>query len=144
MDRYDDFREELIASLYEEYEEEEANKTNKTNKANKNKDPYDTLDKFYERYAEDAKMFYNEEGLNKLKKAVEEFEGDEIFHPSHYNQGKFEVWDVIEDWNLDFFLGNVIKYIARAGHKGDALEDLKKAQNYLDEYIERIEKRNEK
>lgn len=135
MDRYDDFREELIASLYEEYEEE---------KTNKNRDPYDTLDKFYERYAEDAKMFYNEEGLNKLKKAVEEFEGDKVFHPSHYNQGKFEVWDVIEDWNLDFFLGNVIKYIARAGHKGDALEDLKKAQNYLEEYIERMEKRNEK
>lgn len=138
MDRYDDFREELIASLYEEYEEKETNKTNK------NKDPYDTLDKFYERYEKDAKAFYNKEGLNKLKKAVEEFEDDEIFHPSHYNQGKFEVWDVIEDWNLDFFLGNVIKYIARAGHKCDALEDLKKAQNYLEEYIERMEKRNEK
>ena len=137
MDRYDDFREELIASLYEEYEEKE------TNKANKNKDPYDTLDKFYEKYAEDAKIFYNEEGLNNLKKAIEEFEGDEIFHPSHYNQGKFEVWDVIEDWNLEFFLGNVIKYIARAGHKGDALEDLKKAQNYLEEYIERLEAKQE-
>lgn len=63
-----------------------------------------------------------------------------VEHPAHYNQGKFEVWDVIEDWHLDFFLGNVIKYIARAGHKDNELEDLKKAQNYLNEYIKRLDK----
>ena len=64
----------------------------------------------------------------------------EIIHPQHYNHGnKYEPWDVIDDWGLDFALGNVVKYIARAGHKGDALEDLKKAKNYLNHAIMRME-----
>ena len=50
-----------------------------------------------------------------------------IDHPSHYNRGKIEVIDFIEDQGLSFHLGNVIKYIARAGSKGDKLEDLKKS-----------------
>jgi hypothetical protein len=54
-------------------------------------------------------------------------------------QGQFEVIDVIEDWNLDFHLGNALKYIARAEHKGHALEDLKKARWYLNRKIERLE-----
>lgn len=49
-----------------------------------------------------------------------------IDHPSHQNRGKIEVIDFIEDQGLSFHLGNVIKYIARAGSKGDKLEDLKK------------------
>lgn len=63
-----------------------------------------------------------------------------INHPTHYNMGKFEVIDVIEDWKLDFHLGNTIKYIARAGHKGSnkTLEDLKKAQWYLERKIDQI------
>jgi len=54
-----------------------------------------------------------------------------VQHPSHYNQGKFEVIDVIEDWNLGFNLGNCVKYVARAGHKGKELEDLKKGAWYV-------------
>lgn len=50
-----------------------------------------------------------------------------VDHPSHYNRGKIEVIDFIEDQGLSFHLGNVIKYIARAGSKGDKLEDLKKS-----------------
>lgn len=50
-----------------------------------------------------------------------------IDHPSHYNKGKIEVIDFIEDQGLSFHLGNVIKYVARAGSKGDKLEDLKKS-----------------
>lgn len=103
----------------------------------------EVLAEFLKSYEEDAKAYYNEEGLNNLKEAIKNAPEDKVYHPSHYNQGKFEVWDVIEDWNLDFFLGNVVKYIARAGHKNDALEDLKKAQNYLDEYIERLEAKKE-
>lgn len=61
-----------------------------------------------------------------------------IDHPSHYNRGKIEVIDFIEDQGLSFHLGNVIKYITRAGSKGDKLEDLKKAQWYLARYIELI------
>lgn len=65
-----------------------------------------------------------------------------IDHPQHYNTGSIEPIDVIEDWNLDFCLGNTVKYIARAGHKDPdkLLEDLKKAEWYLHRYIERMEK----
>lgn len=62
-----------------------------------------------------------------------------VNHPRHYNMGTFEVIDVIEDWQLDFNLGNAIKYIARAPHKGNQLEDLKKAMWYLDREIKRLE-----
>lgn len=48
--------------------------------------------------------------------------------------------DVIEDWLLGFHLGNAVKYIARAGKKGDRLEDLKKAAWYLNREIERCQK----
>lgn len=68
-------------------------------------------------------------------KAVEE---DVINHPSHYTRGKIEVIDFIEDQQLPYHLGNVIKYIARAGYKGDKLEDLKKARWYLDRYIKGV------
>ena len=63
-----------------------------------------------------------------------------IDHPSHYNRGKIEVIDFIEDQGLSFHLGNVIKYIACAGSKGDKLEDLKKARWYLDRYINEVMK----
>lgn len=64
---------------------------------------------------------------------------DNVNHPAHYNTGKIEVIDYIEDQNLGFHLGNVVKYISRAGKKGDTLEDLKKAQWYLNRYIKKLE-----
>lgn len=63
---------------------------------------------------------------------------DAVNHPSHYTRGKIEVIDFIEDQQLPYHLGNVIKYIARAGYKGDKLEDLKKARWYLDRYIKKV------
>lgn len=60
---------------------------------------------------------------------------DLINHPSHYNSGKIEVIDFIEDQGLDFCLANVIKYICRARHKGTFEQDLHKAQWYLNRYI---------
>ena len=77
---------------------------------------------------------------NMIAKTLEEpevkvVEEDVINHPSHYTRGKIEVIDFIEDQQLPYHLGNVIKYIARAGYKGDKLEDLKKARWYLDRYI---------
>lgn len=63
---------------------------------------------------------------------------DVINHPSHYTRGKIEVIDFIEDQQLPYHLGNVIKYIARAGYKGDKLDDLKKARWYLDRYINEV------
>jgi len=59
-----------------------------------------------------------------------------VDHPAHYNQGQYEVIDVIEDWNLGFHAGNVIKYVSRYPHKGTPLRDLKKAQWYLERLIE--------
>jgi len=63
-----------------------------------------------------------------------------VDHPKHYNYGAIEVIDVIEDWELGFHLGNAVKYIARARHKGSELEDLKKAQWYLTRFIDKLEK----
>lgn len=68
---------------------------------------------------------------------------EQIDHPSHYNQGKIEVVDAIADWGLNFQLGNVVKYTARAGHKDDILVDLEKAKWYLQYEIDRIKKERE-
>lgn len=67
---------------------------------------------------------------------------DNVDNPSHYTQGRYEVIDVIEDWGLDkdFYLANVIKYIARAEYKGKYEEDLKKAMFYLSRKLEKMEK----
>lgn len=71
----------------------------------------------------------------------EKIEFDSVFHPSHYCEGRqYEPRKVIEDWELGFYLGNVVKYVSRAGRKGNALNDLKKAQQYLAWEIERLEK----
>ncbi|MDU1550875.1 DUF3310 domain-containing protein [Veillonella sp.] len=55
--------------------------------------------------------------------------------PSHYTQGDIEVIDYIEDKKLGYRLGNVVKYVSRAGHKDDAIKDLKKASWYLNREI---------
>ena len=65
---------------------------------------------------------------------------DNVEHPSHYNIGKIEVIDFIEDQNLNFSLGSAIKYISRAGKKdfNKYVEDLEKARWYLNREIERL------
>lgn len=65
---------------------------------------------------------------------------DMINHPQHYTFGRFEVTDVIEDWQLEFHEGNAVKYIARAKHKKKRIEDLKKALWYIKRKIELLEK----
>lgn len=74
-------------------------------------------------------------------------EFDPVENPSHYTETKIEVIDYIEDKNLGFCLGNVIKYISRAGRKESAnksqkekmIQDLKKARWYLNRRIKEIE-----
>lgn len=63
---------------------------------------------------------------------------DPVDHPTHYTTGTIEVIDFIEDKELPYHLGNVIKYVVRAGKKttADELEDLAKARWYLNRYIE--------
>ena len=60
---------------------------------------------------------------------------DMVNHPPHYTFSNYEVIDVIEEWNLPFHLANTVKYIARAGKKGNEIEDLEKALWYLNRYI---------
>lgn len=75
-------------------------------------------------------------------------EPEAVNHPAHYGgaDNPYEAIKVIEAWELGFCLGNTVKYISRAGKKGDSLteipkkriEDLKKARWYLDREIERL------
>ena len=62
------------------------------------------------------------------------------YDPHHYQQGKIQTWDYIIDQDFDFLLGNVVKYVSRAGSKeGESeLDDLIKAQIYLKKKIETI------
>jgi hypothetical protein len=61
---------------------------------------------------------------------------DVVNHPSHYKVGGIETIDFIEAKQLNYHLGNVVKYITRADHKGSRLENLKKAEWYLKREIE--------
>tara|TARA_B100000035_G_scaffold314186_1_gene329755 strand:+ start:4397 stop:4912 length:516 start_codon:yes stop_codon:yes gene_type:complete len=66
---------------------------------------------------------------------------DPINSPAHYAEGRqFEPIAVIEDWDLNYRLGNALKYISRAGRKVDGKEDLQKAiwylQREIDSYVE--------
>ena len=65
---------------------------------------------------------------------------DPINHPSHYTFGSIEVIEVIEDWNLNFNLGNAVKYVARAGRKDPdtLIQDLEKAEWYLKREIKNL------
>ena len=56
---------------------------------------------------------------------------DPVNSPAHYTAGGIETIDFIEAKRLGYNLGNVVKYITRSGHKGNQLEDLRKAQWYL-------------
>jgi hypothetical protein len=60
---------------------------------------------------------------------------EQVNHPAHYNAGSIECIDYIDDQDLGFYEGNIVKYIVRAKHKGDEIGDLKKAKFYLDRLI---------
>lgn len=65
---------------------------------------------------------------------------DAVSRPSHYMEGrKYEPRKVIADWGLNFNLGNAVKYISRAGRKGDKIEDLQKAIQYIEFEIEELD-----
>ena len=67
------------------------------------------------------------------------FTEEKVDHPSHYNAGRIEVIDFIEDQNLNFNLGNAVKYISRAGKKDPKKfrEDLEKAIWYLNRELKK-------
>ena len=71
---------------------------------------------------------------------------DAVNHPAHYGgDTTYETIKVIEAWELDFNLGYAVKYISRAGKKGDSgpLEDLEKAHFYLSREINRLREEEE-
>lgn len=93
-------------------------------------------DPIYPRDAEQVnkEMTSLKDDLNAKKESVN--------HPSHYGGDTvYETIKVIRAWGLDFWSGNAVKYISRAGKKDPSkeLEDLKKARWYLDDKIKQLE-----
>lgn len=68
---------------------------------------------------------------------------DVVNRPDHYHFSEFEPIKVIQAWDLSFALGNVVKYIARAGRKDSSklIEDLEKAKRYLELELEHLRKK---
>ena len=58
--------------------------------------------------------------------------------PRYYNDSKISPFDVIDDWQLDFYAGSILKYLKRAGKKPgeDRLKDLRKVKTYIDKMID--------
>lgn len=94
-------------------------------------------------------------GFESIEQASQTFSGtktnDPVNHPAHYADSKIEVIEYIEDKKLGYCLGNVVKYVSRAGKKHSAdksdkekeIEDLKKAKWYLERRIYELEKEQE-
>lgn len=61
-----------------------------------------------------------------------------VNHPDHYKGKTFEVIDIINDYGLNFELGNAIKYILRADKKGNKKQDLEKAIWYLNHELSKF------
>ena len=64
------------------------------------------------------------------------------YGPQYYKRGSIEVWDFIRDQELNYHLGNAIKYICRVGYKEDSIKDLEKAIHYLTNELEHVKRKN--
>lgn len=78
-----------------------------------------------------AELAY-EAGIATAKLRMESDQGDAVNHPAHYKVGGIETIDFIEAKKLNYNIGNVIKYLTRADHKGNRKQDLEKAKWYLE------------
>ena len=92
-------------------------------------------------------MSFEVDTMEKLFNNTENKQEDNVNHPSHYTFGKIELMDYIEDKLSDvecegYFVGNIIKYVSRF-RKKNGIEDLKKAQWYLNRLISNMEGKNE-
>lgn len=89
----------------------------------------------------------SDEGINENYSLVfgneENAPAEDPIKPGYYNDSKITPFEVIDDWDLDFYLGNAVKYIKRAGKKKDnsRLQDLKKIREYVDQEIRKEEAR---
>jgi hypothetical protein len=77
-------------------------------------------------------------GVSGKRYQVMDFSMDMVNSPSHYKVGGIETIDFIEAKQLGYHLGNAVKYISRADHKGARIQDLEKAKWYLDREIKRL------
>lgn len=80
-------------------------------------------------------------GLNKLYENTGKSVRDQQVGGTHY-QNSIQPWDIISAWKLDFWEGNIVKYILRYKDK-DGVKDLKKAKHYIEYLIERESNDNE-
>lgn len=79
--------------------------------------------------------------MSKGKTLVEVFAAEAVNHPAHYNSHPSGVEAIVICREMNFNLGNVVKYVMRAGHKSkDPIEDLRKGAWYLADEIARLEK----
>jgi hypothetical protein len=82
-----------------------------------------------------TKAMFSDEVLDKYRTvcgASKQIDGN------HYAKHKIQPWDIIDEWELDYYLGNVIKYVLR--DKDNQVIDLQKAIHYLEKKIELLEK----
>lgn len=94
----------------------------------------------YDGTEERPKEFTLDEYFSGLQKLMDDAEEDEAVQSkqvggTHY-QRAIQPWEIISVWELDYWEGNVLKYILRWRHK-DGVKDLKKAKHYLEYMIER-------
>lgn len=94
-----------------------------------------SLSDYLEQEAEEDREYYD--GLNELMDS--ESPWAVINWPSHYNSDPSGIQPIQITQHMSFCLGNVVKYVMRAKYKGKEIEDLKKAQYYLNKEIERLE-----
>ena len=71
---------------------------------------------------------------------------NEIIEPSYYNKASMSVCDIIDEYGLDFYKGNIIKYVLRSGKKSadTEIQDLEKAIKYCILEIDRLKKNESK
>ncbi len=90
-----------------------------------------TTDKSFKALLEEVRIKPTDKVMQYAKPPTVSAIPDSVNHPAHYTAGGIETIDFIEAKKLNYNLGNVVKYLTRAGHKDNKLEDLCKAQWYL-------------
>lgn len=108
----------------------------------------DIMSNYYEPKKHDSMYLGGEKDWQQLWPKLQELPSEKMFRTpkpaferqvggSHYKDkgSSMQPWAIIDAWELDFYGGNVLKYLLRAKHKG-GLEDLQKARHYLDKMIE--------
>jgi hypothetical protein len=101
---------------------------------------YAELDKYIDAKI-DSRPDFNIKFSEKFLQDMGKVGASNVNHPTHYGgeDNPYEAIKVIEAWDLGFNLGNVVKYLSRAGKKGNTLEDLRKAAWYLQREIQNRE-----